>query len=67
MNKKFTKILICPAFLAGMMMFSCTEVEKIEVDHNSVPTRTRCGTTAVLLLSDGSLTGLRLGLQGVAT
>ena len=34
MNKKFTKILICPAFLAGMMMFSCTEVEKIEVDHN---------------------------------
>ena len=30
MNKKFTKILICPAFLAGMMMFSCTEVEKIE-------------------------------------
>lgn len=33
MEKILTRILICPALFAGVMMFSCTEVEKIEVDH----------------------------------
>ena len=33
MNNKFTKFLIFPALVAGMAMFSCTEVEKIQVEH----------------------------------
>ena len=28
-----TKFLICPALVAGMAMFSCTKVEKIEIEH----------------------------------
>ena len=33
MNNKFTKFLIFPALVAGMAMFSCTEVEKIQVEQ----------------------------------
>ena len=33
MSNKFTKFLIFPALVAGMAMFSCTEVEKIQVEH----------------------------------
>ena len=65
MNNKFTKFLIFPALVAGMAMFSCTEVEKIQVEHIvSVNTRTRSMATAVLWLSAGSPTGLRTGLRG---
>lgn len=33
MNNKLKKFLICPALFAGMLTFSCTEVEKIEIEH----------------------------------
>ncbi len=33
MNNRLKKFLIAPAMLAGMLTFSCTEVEKIEIEH----------------------------------
>ena len=79
MNNILKILMMCPVAAGGMLLASCTDVEKIEIDHiggyntmdnaksEAYYAKLRDGTMDVRLHSDGFPTGRSRELREVVT